>query len=82
MWSAHKYGAKGLSSSSRHTPSVEIALKHFSALEVKGGGDVVTMFAVEGKLIARGRAGTGEAPICGNICRCLRADASSETISI
>ena len=67
---------------SRHTPSIEIALKHFRTLEVIGSGDVVPMFVVEGKLIFRGRARTGEAPICRNICKCLRADAGSEIISI
>ena len=66
---------------SRHTPSVEIALKHFRTLEVIGSGDVVTVFLVEGKLIAGGRAGTGKAPICRNICKCLGTNASPETIS-
>jgi hypothetical protein len=40
------------------------------------------MFAVEGKLTAGGRAGTGEAPICRNICKSLGANAGPETISI
>ena len=67
---------------SRHTPSVEIALKHCSTLDIIWGSDVVTVFVVEGKLIAGGRVGSGEVPIFRNICKCFRADTGPETVSI
>jgi hypothetical protein len=40
------------------------------------------MLAVEVKLIAGGGSRTGEASICRNICKRLRADAGPETISV